>query len=467
MKTFLNDNFFLNNSTAEWLYHDVVKSLPIIDFHNHLSPKDIADDTQFENFTQAWLTNDHYKWRAMRALGIDEEYITGSASDEDKFIAWSSCVPHLFRNPLYHWTHLELKRYFDVHDLLSEETGGQIYRQVNSFLSTKKFSVRELLKKMKVQVLCTTDDPLDTLIYHDQILLDKQIDIQVRPTFRPDKAINVHDENHFRNYIREIEVESNESISSLDHYLVFLKSRHDYFHEKGCRLSDHGLSVFSYINNNKLIASSTFAKLLEEEKVSKKSKNQLQGFLLYTIASWNYEKEWVQQFHIGALRNNSTRLLEKLGLDAGSDSIGGFDHTVSISKFIDSLDKNDCLTKSILYNLNPVDNAIFTTMAGNFNSGYNNEIIKIGAPWWYLDQYHGIKEQINAISAFGILSNFIGMVTDSRSFFSFSRHEYFRRILCQVIADDVENGLIPYDKDLLIELVEGISYKNAKKFLSF
>lgn len=466
MKAFLNEDFLLQTPTAQTLYHDFAANMPIIDYHNHLVPQQIAEDKQFDNITQIWLYGDHYKWRAMRAHGVDEKYITGNASDEEKFMKWAETVPYTMRNPLYHWTHLELQRYFGVTEVLNQDSAKRIYDHCSALLQTKEYSVRNLLRKMNVKALCTTDDPIDNLSDHKQIAASG-FEIKVLPTFRPDKAMAVDDEIIFVEYVNALSETSGQTIRSLADYKAAIKSRHDFFHAVGCRLSDHGLEhIYAEEFTNEEIEL-IFDRLITGKLISKKEKWQFKSAMLVYFAHLDHARGWTQQFHLGALRNNNARLLGALGPDTGFDSIGDFEQARPLSAFLNHLDSTNQLAKTILYNLNPRDNELLATMTGNFQDGTIVGKMQFGSGWWFLDQKDGMEKQINALSNMGMLSHFVGMLTDSRSFLSFPRHEYFRRILCNLLGQDVENGELPADIAWLGKLVEDISYKNAAAFFNF
>ena len=466
MKAFLNEDFLLQSPTAQTLYHEFAAKQPIIDYHNHLVPEQIAEDKQFDNITQIWLYGDHYKWRAMRAHGVDEKYITGNASDEEKFMKWAETVPYTMRNPLYHWTHLELQRYFGVTELLNKDSAKRIYDHCSALLRTKEYSVRNLLLKMNVKALCTTDDPIDNLSYHKQIAASG-FSIKVLPTFRPDKAMGVDDEIVFVEYVNALAKAAGQTIRNLADYKAAIKSRHDFFHEAGCRLSDHGLEhIYAEEFTNEEIEL-IFDRLITGKLISKKEKWQFKSAMLVYFAHLDHARGWTQQFHLGAIRNNNARLLGALGPDTGFDSIGDFEQARPLSAFLNHLDSTNQLAKTILYNLNPRDNELLATMTGNFQDGTIVGKMQFGSGWWFLDQKDGMEKQINALSNMGMLSHFVGMLTDSRSFLSFPRHEYFRRILCNLLGQDVENGELPADITWLGKLVEDISYKNASSFFNF
>lgn len=466
MKKFLDEDFLLQTETAKVLYHEYAKHMPIIDYHNHLIPEQIAEDKQFENITQVWLYGDHYKWRAMRTFGIDEYYITGGASDWEKFEKWAETVPYTLRNPLYHWTHLELQRYFDIHDLLSPATAKQIWDECNAKLQTKEYSVLGLLKKMNVKTLCTTDDPLDNLEFHQQIKA-KGIDLVVLPAFRPDKAMNADDVAGLNQYVDKLAAIVQKPITNYQEYLAALKSRHDFFVENGASVSDHGLEQIYAEDYTEEEVAQIFLKIRKGEAISQQENLKFKSAMLFQFALWDHERGWVQQYHLGAIRNNNDRLLSSLGPDTGFDSIGDFSQGRALAKFLNKLDAGNKLAKTILYNLNPADNELMATMIGNYQDGTVAGKVQWGSGWWFLDQKDGMIKQINALSNMGLLSQFVGMLTDSRSFLSFPRHEYFRRILCDLFGTDIENGEIPNDIKLVSQLVENICYHNAKAYFSF
>jgi glucuronate isomerase len=466
-KTFIDEDFLLRSETARILYHDYAKEMPIIDYHCHLPPDQIAQDKQFENLTQIWLYGDHYKWRAMRANGINEKYCTGDAGDWEKFEQWAATVPYTMRNPLYHWTHLELLRYFDIDILLNKDTAREIYDECSEKLKQKDFSVRNLLRRMNVKVICTTDDPTDSLEYH-QIIRDSDLDIKVLPTFRPDKAMLLVDSPaDFQQYLNTLfEVAGVSNGSTYEDLLAALKNRHDFFAEMGGRLSDHGLEHI-YASFDESAAREALAETLSGKTSSDELRTAFKSVLLYDLAKMDHSKDWAQQFHLGALRNNNSRMLSTLGPDTGWDSIGDYSQAQALSKFLNKLDSTDQLAKTVLYNLNPGDNEVLATMTGNFNDGTVPGKMQFGSGWWFLDQKDGMEKQMNALSNIGLLSRFVGMLTDSRSFLSYPRHEYFRRILCNLIGNDVENGELPKDIPWLGKLVQDISYNNAKNYFGF
>lgn len=466
MKKFVDENFLLQNKTAQQLYHDVAKQLPIIDYHNHLPPAQIAGDLHFENLTQVWLYGDHYKWRAMRTNGVNEKYITGSATDYEKFQQWAATVPFTMRNPLYHWTHLELQRYFNISKILNAGTAKEIYEEASAKLQTADYSVRNLLRKMNVQVLCTTDDPTDTLEHH-QKMKDDGFEIKVLPAFRPDKAMNVDDAATFNAYVSKLEDVTGYSVSSYDDYLKALKKRHDFFATLGCKVSDHGLEQIYAEDYTEQEIKNAFNKIRSGKDLDHREKLKFQSAMLIEFAIWDCEKGWVQQYHLGALRNNNTRMLKQLGADTGWDSIGDFSQGRALSKFLNRLDETNQLAKTILYNLNPADNELMATMIGNFNDGSVAGKIQFGSAWWFLDQKDGMIKQINALSNMGLLSRFVGMLTDSRSFMSYPRHEYFRRILCNLFGEEIENGELPDDIPQIGKIIEDICYNNAKNYFNF
>lgn len=466
MKEFLDEHFLLETKTAARLYHDYAKEMPIIDYHNHLPPDQIAADLQFGNMTQIWLAGDHYKWRAMRANGVSEAYITGNKSDEEKFGKWAETVPYTMRNPLYHWTHLELQRYFGIHELLSDKNASTIYQQCNEQLQSPEFSVRNLLRRMNVQQVCTTDDPLDSLNFHQQ-LLEGAFEIGVAPAFRPDKAMNPDDLDALNQYIDKLESISDIEITDYDSYLKALKSRHDYFAAKGCTVSDHGLEQIYAEDFEAAEIRQIFENIRLRIALTPSEALKFKSAMLYEFALWDHEKGWVQQYHLGALRNNNRRALQNLGPDTGWDSIGDFSQAAALSRFLDKLDADDRLTKTIIYNLNPADNDVMAAMIGNFNDGSLAGKIQFGSAWWFNDQKEGMIKQLNTLSNIGLLSRMVGMLTDSRSFLSFPRHEYFRRLLCNLYANDVENGELPNDIEWIGKTIQDICYYNAKNYFAF
>lgn len=466
MRTFLDENFLLQNKTAERLYHDFAKDMPIIDYHCHLPPDQIANDIRFDNLTQVWLYGDHYKWRAMRTNGVDESYCTGNKPDHEKFQKWAATVPYTLRNPLYHWTHLELKRYFGVEDILNAESATKVYDVCTDKLRREEYSVRNLLRKMNVKVVCTTDDPTDSLEHHRK-LADDGFEISILPAYRPDKAMNPDDPKSLNDYIEKLEAVSNTNISSYSDYLDALKKRHDYFASMGCSVSDHGLEQIYAEDYTDAEINSIFSKLRKGESISKENNIKFRSAMLEIFAVWDHEKGWVQQYHLGALRNNNSRMMKQLGPDTGWDSIGDFSQGRALAKFLDRLDRNDQLAKTILYNLNPSDNELMATMIGNFNDGSLPGKIQFGSAWWFLDQKDGMTKQINALSNMGLLSRFVGMLTDSRSFLSYPRHEYFRRILCNLFGEEIENGELPADIEWTGKIIRDICYHNAAEYFNW
>jgi len=463
MKAFLDEDFLLQNETARRLYHDFAKDMPVIDYHCHLPPGQIATDKQFDNITQAWLYGDHYKWRAMRTNGVPEAYITGGRSDAEKFQCWAATVPYTLRNPLYHWTHLELQRYFNITALLNENTGSTIYSECNEKINTPEYSTRNLLRKMKVQMVCTTDDPLDDLRYHRQ-LKEEKFNIPVLPAFRPDSAMNVDNTAVFNDYVSKLESITGISVSTYDDYIEALKNRHDFFAANGCRVSDHGLERIYAEDYTDTDVKIIFNKVRTGKSLDPAEINTFKSAMLIVFAEWDHEKKWVQQYHLGALRNNNTRMRNTLGPDTGWDSIGDFRQAVPMAKFLNTLDKNNRLAKTIIYNLNPADNELMSTMTGNFNDGSVAGKIQWGSAWWFLDQKEGMTKQLNALSNMGLLSRFVGMLTDSRSFLSFPRHEYFRRILCNLFGTEIEQGELPNDMEWTGKIIKDICYYNAKQY---
>lgn len=466
MKTFITDNFLLQTQTAQKLYNDFAKPQPIIDYHSHLIPQQIAENKQFDNLAQVWLSGDHYKWRALRANGINEKYITGNASDFEKFMAWAETVPNTLRNPLYHWTHLELKMYFGIDELLNAESAERIYMQTEEMLQSGKMRVWDMMRMMNVESACTTDDPIDNLQYHKQIA-QSACPTKILPTWRPDKASAVADAVSYNTYIDKLAEVANVDINSFNALFDALDNRIDYFHNCGCRLADFGLDFLYAEDYTDAEIESIFQKVRKGNQLSRQEVLKFQSAALYRFALQVHAKGWVQQFHAGPVRNNNTRLLSTLGPDTGFDSMGDFSQAQSMSKFLDRLDSSNQLAKTILYNINPADNEVFATMIGNFQDGTIAGKMQWGSAWWFLDQKDGIEKQLNCLSNHGLLSRFVGMLTDSRSFLSYPRHDYFRRILCNLFGRDIENGELPNDLNLVGGIVENICYKNAKQYFNF
>ena len=462
---FIHDNFLLENKFAEELYHNYSKNQPIIDYHNHLSPSLIAENHIFENLTDVWIKGDHYKWRAMRTLGINENFITGNASDKDKFLQWGKTVPYTLRNPLYHWTHLELARYFDIDELLNEKTAEKIYDEASAKINSAEYSTQNLLKKVNAELVCTTEDPTDNLEYHKK-LASSDFGIKVSTAFRPDKVILIENES-YNDYLNTLANVAETEINTYQDLQDVLTKRLQFFHHNGCRLSDHGLDQIYFEDFTENEIGEIFKKRRSGQPVSKEEALKFQSAVLIFLAESYHKLGWVQQFHLGALRNNNTRMHRILGPDTGWDSIGDFSQAEKLSKFLNRLDANDKLTKTIIYNLNPADNEVFATMIGNFNDGSVKGKVQFGSGWWFLDQKDGMTKQLNALSNMGLLSCFIGMLTDSRSFLSFPRHEYFRRLLCNILGDEMQRGEIPQDMDLVGKMVSDISYFNAKEYFNF
>lgn len=462
-KTFITDNFLLHSKEAQTLYHQYAKDMPIIDYHNHLSSKEIAENKPINNITDAWLSGDHYKWRGMRANGIDERFITGDATKQEKFEKWAETVPQTLRNPLFHWTQLELKRYFDVDVILQSSSSAAIYKKANEVLATK--TPADLLKEMKVEVACTTDDPIDSLEYHQQIA-KKNIFTKVYPTFRPDALLLIANDT-YPNYLKKLEGCVGFSIGNLNDLLKAVQSRVDYFDQNGCRLSDYGQEQIFADDFTEEAADIILKKRLSNQDITKDEANLFASYILYKLCKMYHEKGWVQQFHLGALRNNNSRLLGLLGADSGCDSIGDFNHGTIMSKFFNRLDAEECLSKTIIYNLNPSQNELFATMMGNYSEAGIPGKMQWGSAWWFLDQKDGMEKQLETLSNVGLLGRFIGMLTDSRSFLSFPRHEYFRRILCDLLAEDIKKGLVPNDLPFIGKMIQDICYNNASAYFEF
>ncbi len=464
MKSFMDENFLLGSKAAQRLYHEYADKMPIFDYHCHLPPQEIADDKRFLNLTDIWLKGDHYKWRAMRTNGVREKYITGDASDREKFHAWASTVPYTIGNPLYHWTHLELRRYFGIEKILSPDTEEYIYQTASDLLRTKEFSVKHLLKKFNVTVICTTDDPIDSLEYHRLLGMDESFTTKVLPTFRPDKALAFDVAEELNPYLDTLSRISGIETDSFEAYIGALKNRHDFFHTMGCRISDHALILPVFRTGDKSTVSFLFKKIRKGESLSAEETEILKTAALLELGKMDAEKGWVMQLHFGALRNNNTRMLHSIGPDSGFDSIADGTVAVPLSRFLDALETRGNLPKTIIYTLNPRDNYLIGTMTGNFQGGGIPGKIQFGSGWWFNDQKDGMENQIRALANLGLLSRFVGMLTDSRSFLSYPRHEYFRRVLCNIIGGWIENGEAPEDYNLLGKMVQDISYHNAADY---
>ena len=467
MKTFINEDFMLTNDYARELYHTSAENLPIIDYHCHLVPKMIADNYQFADLTEVWLGGDHYKWRAMRGNGVPEDFITGKADGYAKFEKWAETVPYTMRNPLYHWTHLELSRVFGVDKILKPETAREIYDECSAKLQTPEYRGQELMKRFKVEVVCTTDDPADTLEYHQQIK-DNPFGVKVLPTWRPDKAMVVEKPQQYREYIQKLSEISGIQINNYQDLLHALQKRQDFFHEMGCRISDHGLETFYAEDFTMEEVDQIFKNTLKGIQPAREEVLKFKSAILLDFARMDHAKGWAQQFQIGAIRDNNTRMFNILGPDTGYDAIHDVQCAAAGHKFLNKLALENKLTRTILYNLNPKDNEVLATMAYTFNDGTCPGKIQLGSGWWFLDQEDGMRKQMNALSSLGLLSRFVGMLTDSRSFLSYPRHEYFRRILCNLIGEDLASGKLPVSEmDFIHKMVRGISYENAKNYFNF
>lgn len=472
--TFLDDNFLLGTPTAVALFHSVASRLPIIDYHSHLSPQVIADNQPFASLFDAWLSGDHYKWRAMRAAGVAEALCTGTSTPREKFLAFAKTVPQTLRNPLYHWTHLELQRYFGIHDLLNANTAEKIWEQANAQLATESFLPQSILRRFHVHALCTTDDPADDLPDHRRLQAATDLPFRVYPTYRPDTAFAIDQPQRWNAWCDRLATTTNIDIARLPDLLQALKQRHDDFHALGCRLSDHGLSYCFSMDGTAAQAESLFEQVRVSqngesrscpENVAPEQVDRFGGFLLRQLAIWDHQKNWTKQLHLGARRNNNSRLFKTLGPDIGCDSIGDWNQVDRLVSFLDDLDENHSLPKVIVYNLNPADNYAIAAAIGNFQDGTIPGKLQMGSGWWFLDQKEAMQWQMNALSNLGLFSRFVGMLTDSRSFLSFPRHEYFRRVLCDLIGTDVQRGEIPDDHDLLSDLIQGICFRNARQSL--
>ncbi|ENH96521.1 glucuronate isomerase [Gracilibacillus halophilus YIM-C55.5] len=466
MKPFMDENFVLTNPTAEKLYHQYAKDLPIIDYHCHLSPQEIYENTQFENITKIWLYGDHYKWRAMRANGVEEKYVTGDASDYDKFLAWAKTVPKLIGNPLYHWTHLELKRYFSVEEPLNEHTAPAIWEKVNQQLNSGEWNVRDFIVKSGVEVVCTTDDPTDSLEFHEKIKADDQFDVKILPSYRPDKGLEINREG-FTDWVNKLAEVSHMTIDSYDAFLQALANRINFFHDIGGRVSDHALDEVVYQEATASEVANIFNKALAGEAVTAEEEAKYKSYTLTFLGKKYHEKGWAMQYHINAHRNNNTRMFNELGPDTGYDSMNDALLAKPLVGLLDSLDQADAMPKTILYSLNPRDNVTIATIMGSFQGGGVPGKMQFGTAWWFNDTKLGMINQMETLADIGVFSQFIGMLTDSRSFLSYTRHEYFRRIMCNLIGQWVENGEYPNDEAALADIVQNVSYYNAKKYFQF
>lgn len=463
MKKFMDKDFLLTNDTAVTLYNKYAKDMPIIDYHCHLSPKEIYEDKKFKNITEVWLYGDHYKWRAMRSNGIDEKYITGDSTDYEKFMAWAKTLQLAIGNPLYHWTHLELQRFFGIYDVLNEKNAPEIWKKANEVLNGDGFSARDLIKKSNVKIICTTDDPVDSLEYHLKLRECKDFDVKVLPAFRPDKAVKI-DEETFIPWVKKLEEVSKKKINSFDEYLDALKARLEFFNSVGCRVSDNAIDSVVYKEASKDEVEKVFFKALKGQALTLEEVSEYKTYVLKFFGKLYAKYGWTMQLHIAALRNNNTKMFKKLGPDTGFDSINDEGIAYPLARFLDSLEVEDSLPKTILYTLNPKDNYVLGSMLGNFQGSEVPGKIQFGAAWWFNDNKDGMLEQMKALANLGLLSRFVGMLTDSRSFLSYTRHEYFRRIFCNMIGEWVEAGEFPADMELLKEIVQGVCYNNAKKY---
>ena len=462
MKNFMCEDFLLSNETAVRLYHDYAKTMPIMDYHCHLNPKEIYENKQFKNITEVWLYGDHYKWRAMRSNGVDEKFITGDGSDYEKFLAFAKTVPMLLGNPLYHWVHLELQRFFGINEVLNEKTAPAIWEKVNKMLSGEGFRVKDLIKKSNVTVICTTDDPIDSLEYHQKIKADKNFNVRVLPAFRPDKGVEIS-RGFFLPWLEKLVEVNGSAINNYSEFLQALKARVNYFHENGCRVSDHALDSVPYAEASLAEVEAIFVKALKKDTLSLLETEQFRTYTLKFLSGLYTKLEWTMQFHLNAMRNNNTAMFNKLGADVGFDSINDSSIAYPLSRLLDSIETEYTLPKTIIYSLNALDNDVIGTMLGNFQGGIPGKI-QFGAAWWFNDTKEGMIAQMKSLANLGLLSRFVGMLTDSRSFLSYTRHEYFRRILCNLIGEWVENGEFPNDMELFGSIVEGICYNNAKEY---
>ncbi len=465
---YITDDFLLETEWARRLYHDYAEAMPIIDYHCHLPPAQVAEDHGFANLAEIWLYGDHYKWRAMRANGVAERYCTGNGSDWEKFEKWAATVPYLLRNQLYPWTHLELARVFGIADrLLGPETAESIWDECNDKLAQPEFSARGIMRRMNVVLVCTTDDPVDSLEHHKTVAADPSFDVQMLPTWRPDKSIAVENGDAFNAWVDALSEAADVDIRDFESYMEALRKRHAFFHDMGCRLSDHGLETIYAEDYTEKEVVRVFDKVRSGKHIDEDEIAKFKSAMLVEFGLMDHEKGWTQQYHMGALRNTNTRMFNQLGPDTGFDSMGDWQIAQPLRKLLDRLDSTDQLAKTILYNHNPRDNEVVATMCGNFQDGSVPGKMQFGTAWWYLDQKDGMERQIEVLSQMGLLSRFVGMVTDSRSFLSYPRHEYFRRILCNMLGNDMAKGLIPDDIELAGRLVRDVSYHNAATYFGF
>ncbi|MUG46011.1 glucuronate isomerase [Paenibacillus woosongensis] len=463
MTHFHTENLLLTSNSAKKLYFEYVAGMPIYDYHNHLNPADVAANKQFRNLTELWLDGDHYKWRAMRWLGIDESLITGEAGDQEKFMAWARAVPRLVGNPLYHWSHLELARYFGIEERLSEENAEEIWHRCNERLQEKSLRAAGILEQFDVRVACTTDDPADSLAAHGQIANNGEITAKVLPTFRPDRALNITAPG-FQEYMTELGQAAGCAVESYEDLLEALKNRIDYFHAKGCRLSDHGFGAFPFERTTEREAGQIFAKALRGEMLTESEENRYRTFTLLRLGEMYYDRGWAMQLHIGAIRNNNERMLKTIGKDSGYDSILDYHLAASLNAFLNELETGNRLPKTIVYSLYPYHYEMLATTIGNFQSGESAGKLQLGSAWWFNDQKEGMLQQLKALSSIGVISTFVGMLTDSRSFMSLPRHEYFRRVLCRLFGEWIEEGELPADYDYIGSIVQDICYHNAVRY---
>ena len=472
MKPFMDENFLLQSETAQKLYHEHAAKMPIIDYHCHLVPQQVAENKRFDSITQIWLGGDHYKWRAMRSNGVAERFCTGKdTSDWEKFEKWAETVPYTFRNPLYHWTHLELKTAFGINKTLNPENAREIFEECNEQIKNDpKVTPRGLMKHYNVKVVCTTDDPVDSLEYHKQVAADPTMETKMLPTWRPDKAMAVEVPANFKAYVDKLSEVSGKSINGFNDYIDAIQARHDFFASMGCKLSDHGIEEFYAEDYTDEEIKAIFNKVYSGKELSKEEILKFKSAMMHIFGVQDAEAGWAQQFHYGAIRDNNSKMFKLIGPDTGFDSIGEFNTAKNCSKFLDRLNSEGKLAKTILYNLNPCANEVLATMLGNFQDGTIPGKIQWGSGWWFLDQKDGMTKQMNALSLLGLLSRFVGMLTDSRSFLSYPRHEYFRRILCNLVATDIENGEVPYvgyEEQRVNQMIEDIAYNNAKNYFQF
>ena len=467
MKAFMDKDFLLESETAKTLFHEYAEKMPVLDYHCHINPKEIAEDRRFDNITQVWLGGDHYKWRFMRSCGIEEKFITGDASDKEKFFKWAECIGKAIGNPLYHWSHLELQRYFGYMGSLNKNTANEVWNICNEKLADPSMSVRNLIKMSNVTLICTTDDPIDTLEWHKKIAEDKSFDVKVLPAWRPDKAMNIEKPDYLDYLEKLAAVAGMKEISSFSSLKEALKNRMSFFASMGCNVSDHALEYVMYAPATEDELEEIFLKRLNHMELSRDEQLKFKTAFMLFVGKEYHKMNWAMQLHYGCKRDNNSLMFEQLGPDTGYDCINNYAPSAQMADFLNALEKDDTLPRTVIYSLNPVDNQSIGTILGCFQNSSVVAKIQQGSAWWFNDHKTGMIDQMTSLANLGNLSGFVGMLTDSRSFLSYTRHEYFRRILCNLLGTWVENGEFPCDMDILSEIVKDISYHNAKRYFQF